>query len=150
VAKLVNYTKTGTEFLNDICIDPIDVGCPLFIATTLCWTSSGDLTRSIPRSLSSKISFTGEAHEFPPATWHLIPDHLSNVVYRRSRRPALTGGDMLNLSELIDSIREPQPVEIVEESTDGQGEDDDSTDSMDELYCNASGADRLQHEFKSR
>ena len=130
LAKLVNYTKCGTEFINEITIEPIEVGLPLFLATTTCWTHANALTMSIPRSPSTQFPFIGEVHKFPMDTWHMIPDHIASITPRRSRRSALTGAETLNIKWCVP----PTPETIVEEGEQDIEDDETGKTACDETY----------------
>ena len=153
-AQVLNYTKCGTEFLNEITIEPMEVApgkcdylhsktkAPFVIASTRRWTKTSDkYNRKIRDTWQAKAD-EGESYEFAPGAIQITGSasflgHKLNK-FRNQRRKAtlastLSKAELDNLSSVIvrgNMILDGDVVAPRQELY----ESDDSSVAMEELY----------------
>lgn len=104
--QILNYTKCGTEFRNEIAVDPIDVDAPLFLATTLRWTKTSDEYNRNNRSTWQAKGKIDDSYSFKKSELQ-VKNLAENAFFPGDRRRRRRAGDAAT-----GSILPPCPSEI--------------------------------------
>merc|ERR1711939_151011 len=127
--KVLNYTKCGTEFLNEIEVEPIEVDGPFFLATTRKWTKTSDDYFKGDKQTWQSIAPLDDSHVFEKG--ELKVGNRANAVKfptRRARRREAAVGSMLPASALGTTL--PTTTKLDNKTALWP----DQTEVMEELY----------------